>query len=150
MTESRDAGNALVRRFGGATLPFDPDFPPACPPVDAEDVAGTIYRAVPGTPVGGEHFVSWVREQRPNAKPDDCRHWGLSVWTSLEAVNHARRINAHIRSQFVAAGELAAGDGVIKATPTKPQPQHHTLWCCLGVDLAQKFQIVIEPAEGGP
>lgn len=133
-----------------ATLQFDEGIPPACPPADAEDTNCIVFRAVRDLPIGPGHFKSWVKSKHPSAKADDCRHWGLSVWTSLEAVKHARGINAHMRSSYVASAQLAVGDGRIRATPTKPQPKHHTLWCDVNTDMARKFAVVLgpEPEDG--
>lgn len=128
-----------------ATLQFDNGIPEACPPLDAEDTSGTVFRAIPDLPICEKHFKSWVKAEHPSARPHDCRHWGLSVWTSLEAVQHAREINTLMRSSYIASADLAVGDGLIKATPTKPQPEHHTLWCDIATDMPPKFEIVLKP-----
>lgn len=133
--------------MGGFKLNFDPERPDACPPLDAEAPDGVIYRAVQSDPISADDFLSWVRAEKPSARRNDCRHWGLSVWTSLEAVIHARDISDSIAAQCIAAATLGRVDGVIKATPTKNQPEHHTLWCNVNVDVKGKFAIIMHPVD---
>ncbi|MDE3811643.1 hypothetical protein I7I49_15310 [Sinorhizobium meliloti] len=133
-----------------ADLEFDEGRPDACPPTDAEDTDCVVFRAIPELPISADHFRSWVKAGLPNAKLHDCRHWGLSVWTSIEAVEHARGISDLMRSSYIASAALSVGDGLIKATPTKPQPQHHTLWCDINTDVPAKFTVIIHPEVEEP
>ncbi|MBX8812128.1 hypothetical protein [Pseudochrobactrum sp. AO18b] len=125
-------------------MQFDQNIPASCPPSDV-DVAGVVYRAVEKLPLAPQHFHSWVKSGQKNAKATDCRHWGISVWDCLEAVEHARNINPLMRERFIAEGKLQPGDGVIKHTPTKSQPMHCTLWYDINVNMPQRFSIVLEP-----
>ncbi|MBY3040028.1 hypothetical protein [Rhizobium laguerreae] len=130
-------------------LQFDEGIPDACPPVDAEDTDCIVFRAITELPISADHFKSWVKAKLPNAKQHECRHWGLSVWTTMEAVEHARGINTVMRSSYIAAAQLSQGDGLIKATPTRPQPKHHTLWCDINANMPAKFTVVLEPEIEG-
>jgi hypothetical protein len=47
----------------------------------------------------------------------------------------------------IAKGEVTPDDGVLLATPTKLQPEHHTFWKVLGNDLSPKFAIILPPAN---
>ena len=63
----------------------------------------------------------------------------------MDAVEHARGISEAMRTSYIASATLAVGDGVILATPTRPQPAHHTMWCDVNVDIAAKFAVVLHP-----
>jgi uncharacterized surface anchored protein len=126
-------------------LQFDNGIPDQCPPAEAVDATGEVFRAVPDESLQPDHFVSWIKAKKKSAKPKDCRHWGLSVWTSLEAVQHARKVNSHMCDQYIAKGALKAGDGRLAPTPTANQPMHHTLWCDINAPISTRFKIALPP-----
>ncbi|MBX5008124.1 hypothetical protein [Rhizobium lentis] len=117
----------------------------ACPPDEAEEVECTIFRAVETNPATEKDFSSWVKLELKSAKKNRCEHWGLSVWTELDAVNHARDVIPRMQELHIAAGDIEKQDGVIKATPTTNQPKHFTYWSYVGVDLLPKFTVIIPP-----
>lgn len=122
--------------------------PEPCPPSDAEDGPCVVYRAVENDPISDTDLESWVKSGHPSAKVTDCKHWGISVWTSIEAAEHAREIVPHMLDKYVAKGCLIQGDGKVGATPTKRQPLHCTLWVNTEIDLKPRFTVVMEPDNG--
>lgn len=121
--------------------------PNACPPQNAEDPPCTVYRALDADHPCEDDFLSWVQLGHPSAKPTNCKHWGLSVWMSIEAVEHARDVVTLMKRKYIAEGQLVAGDGKVMATPTRPQPEHCTLWPCTSVDIKHRFTVVMEPED---
>jgi hypothetical protein len=90
-------------------------------------------------------FLS-VNETSGGEKANDCAHWGLSVWTTEAAVEHARRAFPPIRQKWqIALANLEPEDGVIKQTPTSKQPEHETLWRNQRRDIGPKFRVVSGP-----
>jgi hypothetical protein len=75
----------------------------------------------------------------------ECECWGLSVWTSRDAVDHARKASRYVRRWHIAAGQVVPEDGVILATPSEQQPEHHTFWRDVRRDLASRFTIILPP-----
>lgn len=65
----------------------------------------------------------------------------------MDAVEHARNINPAIKEQYIARGNLVVGDGLIMATPTRPQPEHHTLWSDIQTNLPAKFEVLLNPVD---
>lgn len=128
-----------------AKLKFDDGIPEFCPPVESEDTIGDFYRAIEELPISRDDFLSYVSAGKASAKKNNCQHWGLSVWVSLEDALHARNINAHMKNMYISRGTLATNDGKFLATPSKKQPQHHTLWYDIEVELFKKFTIVCDP-----
>src|SRR5438445_171704 len=67
-------------------------FVPNCPPADAVDASGTIYRFVEKNPIDPVEFQSYhERDERPNAPA--CERCGLSVFRKVEDV---RRLVRHL------------------------------------------------------
>ena len=108
-------------------------------------MTGTLYRAIKEPPVGEKDFLS-KRELGEPCEGDQCLCSGLSVWPSLEAVEHARKISRYFRAMNIASGQISENDGLIRATPTRRQPQHHTFWRDIRIDLSKKFTIHLSPS----
>jgi hypothetical protein len=121
--------------------------PDGCPPVDAKPVNMLIYRGIKVSPISERDFKSH-REMNATCTLDECQCWGLSVWTSPEAVAHARKTQRFFRKWHIAAGTVDFSDGVLKATPSEPQPEHHTYWKQKDCNLSSKFQVVMPPESG--
>jgi hypothetical protein len=128
---------------------FHPDRPksPKCPPDIARTPNEMVWRGVRELPLSEEHFKSHVELNLPNCDKADCTHWGLSVWVSEEAVEHARKLHRFIRRWYIAAGKIDKSDGKIMLTPSEAQPDHHTFWKFHDHPVAAKFAIVMEPAR---
>jgi len=97
-----------------------------------------------------EHFTSHAELKRKNCNPKDCTHWGLSVWMTTEAVEHARKIMPWLSAWCIASGTLDVDDGVLMPTPNDGQPDHHTFWKYFGREIAGKFKIVMKPVPPAP
>lgn len=76
-----------------------------------------------------------------------CEHWGLSVWVSLHAVEHARKTYRPLRKWHIASGDVSPDDGVLMATPSTRQPEHHTFWKVYGRDISGSFTVMISPSN---
>jgi hypothetical protein len=126
---------------------FHANLPTGCPPGEAEPVSGEIFRGIRETPISETDFLSH-RETGSHCDAPECECWGLSVWASMEAVEHARKAIPPIRRfWYIASGDLGEADGVIKHTPNRRQPQHHTFWRDAERDFADKFKIIITPSN---
>lgn len=126
-------------------MTFDDGIPDQCPPDAAEDTPCVVFRATEQDPIQDADLLSWVMLKLPNAKRHNCRHWGLSVWLSVEAAEHARDVVPAMKDKYISEGTLLVGDGRYMATPTKNQPEHCTLWYNKAVDLKPRFSVVMEP-----
>jgi hypothetical protein len=129
---------------------FNPDIPkacgPTCPPSEAQPVNQKIYRGIRTPPVKPDDFLSHV-ELQLDSDASNCEHWGLSVWVTRDAVDHAIKTFRPLRKWHIAEGVVNATDGVLLATPTGRQPQHHTFWKVFGKDLTGNFTIILAPAN---
>jgi hypothetical protein len=76
-----------------SNAPRFPDwFVPDCPPIDAAEASGTVYRFVGTNPPRPEEFQSYHETgELPNAPP--CQRCGLSVFRKVEDV---RRLLRHL------------------------------------------------------
>jgi hypothetical protein len=124
-----------------------PQFPewfvPDCPPPDAADAKGTVYRFVAEMPLKSSDFVSYHETQeRPNAPA--CQRCGLSVFRKVEDVRELLLFlwKTYPRKSYgphVVKRELSAADGKIKATG---KPGHQTWWAYEGVERHASFELV--------
>lgn len=123
------------------TFSYSQRFSGQCPPPSASRASGLVYRGVPKQPLSENDFLSHVELGRSQADPDNCNHWGLSVWRTREAVEHARRISRHMRQWSIAVGELQPADGVIAPTPSNNQPEHFTFWKIEAAQITSRFAL---------
>lgn len=129
-------------------LLFNPEIPViSCPPQDATPADNVIYRQSDQAAPNVDTFRSHA-ELGKRCDVEDCRSWGCSVWPSLEAAVHARKLFPHFRQTFVLIGHVGPEDGVVKHTPNNRQPEHFTFWKAFNQEIFDKFMVVLEP-EGG-
>jgi hypothetical protein len=129
------------------TPDFHPERPknPECPPKDAEFVHGVVWRGVKQDPPVEKDFLSHAEQNLPNCDKQNCEHWGLSVWVSEAAVDHARGLHDYVRRWHIASGKLEPTDGKIMPTPRYEGDTHHTFWKFHGHSVLAKFSIVMPP-----
>lgn len=119
-------------------------FPDGCPPDDAGDLTGDVYRLVDGNPPSDWDFQSKHQRSQSLSKAGDCLACGLSIlrsWTDAERLK--QRIPG-MRKKSIAVGIIPEPLGKTKATPTRNQAGHHTWWVPDGVEVKVLFT-VIEP-----
>jgi hypothetical protein len=123
---------------------FHPGLPAECPPKEAQPIEGALYRGILHPPVSAVDFLSH-REANKKCTAGECECWGLSVWRTRDAVDHARATIRYIRRWHIAAGQVVPEDGVILPTPSEQQPEHHTFWRDVQRDVARRFTIILLP-----
>lgn len=144
-------GGRRYRSWGLWLTKFHPDLEPifgdTCPPRSAQPVNQPVYRGIKQSVITANDFVSHAEGKLNGYNINDCDHWGLSVWTTMAAVEHARKTYKAMRRWHIAKGAVTVDDGVLLATPSGPQPEHYTFWKYLDRDLTASFQIVLNPAN---
>ena len=114
-----------------------------CPPADALNVEGTIYRFVESFPTIANDFLSYHEMgQRPNGKR--CERCGLSVFHSIDDIRNSLRhlLKAYPGKQYgdkIVRRELSVSDGKTKKTG---KIGHHTWWAYEGVTRHELFELV--------
>lgn len=130
-----------------STQPNSPKFPDwfvtDCPPEDATEASGTIYRFVEHIPIDAKEFLSYHETgERPQGRP--CERCGLSVFRKVDDV---RRLLRHLWKSYpgkkygpnIVRRELAEADGKTKQTGGNG---HHTWWAYEGVKRHDSFVFV--------
>lgn len=125
---------------------YHPDLPTQCPPKAADPADGVVYRVSKQSDVQNDPLLSWCEANDPRGDPEKCQHWGLSVWRSEAAANHARSVIPAFRKQYVVALELNKDCGCLMATPSGRQPEHWTWWKALGAAI-KDFKVVSGPEK---
>lgn len=86
---------------------FHTGLPADCPPKKASVFEGTLYRGIKVVPISDAAFLSH-REANKKCTESECSCWGLSVWTTREAVDHARATSPYIKKWHIAAGQVTS------------------------------------------
>ena len=118
------------------------NWPPGCPPADAEDAYGTVYRVCREDPPAKSDFQSHA-ELGKKSGGNNCMRHGLSVFRDLTEARHLTRIFPKLGS-LVFRGELTADHGKVRQTPAKTRPSHTTWWPYQEIDRSAPFQLEIE------
>ena len=127
-------------------------YPDRCPPSDAPNADGVVFRLVANVPPKASDFEPIVVEQ-PHRDYSNCpcQACGVSVHRQREDSDAllqslGRRVAA-FRGKRVATGTLNPEVGLLKATPSakKIGKSHHTWWIPRGVDPSPLFVV----ANGG-
>ena len=127
-------------------MPYHSDIPPNCPPPDAVQYVGSIFRALE-FPM---HDPRNCQSHRERGKACDgqksaeceCECWCLSVWPTTNAVIQGRKAVPYLRRFPVGEVLVTSGDGVLRASPTNNQPLHHSFWKLIESDMHLRFNII--------
>lgn len=118
-------------------------FPENCPPADAANADGIVYRFATKNPVDARDFLSH-RELGLAPRAQACRRCSLSVYrTLLSARRKLRELRERFPDRFgpyIAEGTLLAEHGKIKQEGT--DSDHHEWWAYDGVERHGPFRIV--------
>lgn len=121
---------------------FPANWPENCPPLDAEDARGTVYRLVKSDPPIADDFRSHAElGKMPKAPP--CLRHGLSTFRRHEEASHQRDLFPALGDK-IAMAELKPEHGKTKLTQGK-QPTHTTWWPYEEVHRASLFRCVDTP-----
>ena len=82
------------------------ELPAHCPGEEAFEQEASLFRVCRENPPCEEDFrphnESNVPEKQRKADPDNCKAWGLSVWTSEDEIVHARtHVMPWMKRQYV-------------------------------------------------
>lgn len=122
-------------------LAFPANWPKGCPPDDAIDADGVVFRIVDNSPPIAADFVSHFESGRMPKAPE-CLRCGLSVFQELGDAIHQRRLLPKL-GRFIARGTLGVAHGKTKLTSGN-QPTHTTWWPYRDVDRESLFTIAAE------
>lgn len=124
------------RHIGTMTFPSDwVD----CPPAEAEDANGLIFRVVKTDPPTMEDMKTY--EELGIKYGPLCKRRGLSVFKDVRAAMNCVDLFGQF-GNLIAAASLNPEHGKVGPTKTKTQPEHHTWWPCQGIDRVSPFTCV--------
>lgn len=122
-------------------MKFPETWPADCPPADAIDTDGEVFRLVKHDPPQAEDTASH-RETGKLPRAPACLRCGLSVFRELRDAVHQRQLLPKL-GNLIARAALLAEHGKTKMT-RGTQPSHTTWWAYEGVNRASLFSVVIE------
>lgn len=120
---------------------FPSDWPDECPPQDAEDAAGIVFRLVKNVPPQDKDMKSHHESGKLPHAPA-CLRCGLSVFRELRDAAHQRHLMPRL-GKWIARATLQAEHGKTKLTKGQ-QPTHTTWWTYDGVQRSTLFTVVTE------
>lgn len=123
------------------TMIFPTTWPANCPPADAIDANGRVFRIVNNDPPMPEDFATHHETGRMPKGPA-CLRCGLSVFRDHRDAVHLRKLLPKI-GRLVAVGDLKPIHGKTKLTSGQ-QPTHTTWWVYENVDRCQPFSVIRE------
>lgn len=108
-------------------------FPPNCPPPEAKDASGTVYRFVKNNPPLAEDFLTHKHRYPHQIFTGEklCQACGLSVYISEKDILWARKSVPGMRKKLIVKANLAAlaaEFGKLKDTPSATSSPHYTWW----------------------
>jgi hypothetical protein len=122
-------------------LKFSEQWPPNCPPNDAIDASGIVYRLVNHDPPQSDDFQTHFETGKlPKGPP--CMRCGLSVFRTLHDAVHLRKLFSRL-GKWIAMATLSTLQRKTKLT-SGSQPTHTTWWVYDGVERASLFSVVEE------
>lgn len=122
-------------------MKFPDSWPRDCPPQDAVNADGKVFRIVKNDPPTATDVAShWELGKLPKAPA--CLRCGLSVFRELRDAVHQRRLFPKL-GRLVATGVLKPEHGKTKLT-TGQQPTHTTWWAYEEVMRETLFAVVGE------
>jgi hypothetical protein len=120
---------------------FPKNWPDDCPPSDAEDAKGDVFRIVnhnpPADPDLASHFETGKLRNAPA-----CLRCGLSVFREMRDAMHQRSLLPKL-GRLIARATLTPQHGRTKLTQGR-QPTHTTWWADEGIDRASLFTVIRE------
>lgn len=120
---------------------FPTDWPAGCPPDDAEEASGPVFRLVKANPPEVGDFKTH-RERGVLVTAPACLRCGLSLFRTRADTEHQHRAYPML-GRYIASGILSAEDGVVKLTQSR-QPTHTTWWPFEGIDRKRVFELIEE------
>lgn len=127
-----------------SNLRFHAGLPDNCPLAEAEAVTKRVYRAILKTAPTPADFESEAERRNYAHGSGTCKHWGLSAWVTRSAVELAREIVPGFNKKCIVGFDATPTDGVILHTPSDTQPDHHTFWKVIDVDLCPRCTVEVE------
>lgn len=130
------------------------DWPQGCPPPEADDASGVVYRVVRNSPPRPADFLPRIKDipalTSKMSGGQLVRAWGVSVYDSYEGATKLRDQNdlkavqdvvPGTRTWRVAKGTLVPAFGKMKATP-KNGDTHRDWWKPEASDPSGAFKVV--------
>ena len=121
-------------------MKFPDMWPPDCPPSDAVDADGQVFRIVDHDPPIAQDFGTPFETNRLANRPP-CLRCGLSVFREVRDARHQRHLFPNL-GRLIAQGTLNVEHG--KTKPTGKQPTHTTWWAYENVNRASHFSVFTE------
>lgn len=106
-------------------------YPPDCPPLQADDISGEVYRFTK-TQNPTENDFKPLKILCPNQiwsnQKKECESCGLSVLRTREDCIDMRRKVPSFKKKFISVANLSPSHGKIKNTPSERTIEHHFTW----------------------
>lgn len=119
-------------------MAFPDDWPKDCPPVDAEDAAGTVFRIVAHNPPTDDDLKSY--QELGILVGPECQRHGVSTYNTIEGALRKQKLYPRF-GQHIAEGALVASLGKLSLLRNR-KTQHLTWWPSTTANRKAAFKVV--------
>lgn len=128
-----------------AVIRWPDHYPQGCPPADAQEGNGDVFRLVRTDPPANTDFVSkYIEIPRKVWGGHECQSRGLSVFRVMADAVRLRDEVAGMRNRKIAKASITWGK--IKLTTNEKKPDsHHTWWVPVDHNPLPLFQVIQVP-----
>lgn len=124
-------------------------FPSQCPPEEALEVSGRIFRLISKDGPKEFDFKShYEREPAGGRTGSECISRGLSVLRSYQDCEVLKKAVPALRKKLVAEAQLESGVGLIGETPSYSCAGHCTWWRSITVEEACELFALSNSVQG--
>ena len=108
---------------------FPEYYPEQCPPYNANNTEGIVFRFTKEDKPHKQDFISFY-EKNPNKDwgMDTCQAMGLSVFPTIEACEEMKRKIPALNKKKIASANLNNNYGKFANTPSTNSKRHMTWW----------------------
>lgn len=125
-------------------------FPDQCPPSEASEISGIVFRLISKEdPIEFDFQSHYERAPSGNWPGMECASRGLSVFKSYEDCKVLQDAVPALRKKFIANATLGAGAGLIKETPSRNCNGHCTWWRSITAEEARALFVAVGVSPGG-
>lgn len=104
-------------------------YPQSCPPSEAIELTGTVYRFINGASPAERDFHShYERQPDKDWGNESCKARGLSVLKTTAGCGEMRKAIPALRKKRVAVATIDLPVGLIATTPSNSCDDHCTWW----------------------
>jgi len=136
----------MIKTMTESDIIFDDFLPDSCPPAEAKQHDGEIYRFVftEDKSKWEIEFTPYFIKCRDKVEPGkECQACGLSSYLQLDIAEEVKEKIPYFRKKaIIVKGIIKSTDGLILNTPSNTSDKHYTWWVSRQSSTLQLFSVL--------